>query len=145
MNKTQKMSFAVIGVALVSLAVTCVSAASWTSNTPLFTLRMEQASSKMNFLPTEKATFAYTTELGYNLNYNVDSRTGEPLGNCTDYDTTCLITCPESCAGTCDTCGGYTCDETSCQPTCPAGTCAWTCGPTCPPRTCIDTLCICPP
>ncbi|KYK28696.1 MAG: hypothetical protein HXS48_14125 [Theionarchaea archaeon] len=145
MNKKQKVSFAVIGVVLVSLAVTCVSAASWTSNTPLFTMRMEQASSKMNFLPTEKIAFAYATESGYNLNCNAAAGTGELLGNCTDYDTTCLLTCPDSCAGTCDTCGGYTCDETSCQPTCPAGTCSATCWDTCPVRTCIETLCHCPP
>lgn len=145
MNR-KMMVFAAVSMAVAFLAVTAVTASSWT-NTPLFTVRMEKASSKMNFLPTAVNGFTYTAEKGYNVKCNVTGYCGEELlGNCTDYDTTCEVTCPASCTGTCNTCQGmFTCDDTSCQPTCPGGTCSPTCWDTCPIRTCIETLCHCPP
>jgi hypothetical protein len=60
MNK--KLLIAAAGAAIALLAVT-VTASPWSSNTPLYTYRMEQVSSKMNFLPTEQSIFAYTTEM----------------------------------------------------------------------------------
>lgn len=136
----KKMLLAVTGGVVVLLAVTAVAASSLAANTPLYTVRMEQASSKMNFLPTEKNGFIYTAEKGSNLDCKAEGYSGaEPLGNCTDYDTTCHVTCPVSCYGTCGTCQGqWTCENTSCQPTCPGGTCSLTCVETCP-RTCDYT------
>jgi hypothetical protein len=113
------------------LAVTFLSASSLAANTPLYTVRMEQASSKMHFLPIEVNGFTYTTEKGYHLNYDVMGYCGvEPL----------------STGKTCDpeTCEIETCDE----PTCPWScwqTCPYTCSPTCPqtcPYTCDDPTCI---
>lgn len=145
MNRKQKMSIAVISVGIVLLASTCVTANSVASNTPLFTIRMEQHSSEMHFLSTPVNTFTYTVKAGYILDFDapVECCNAEPLGNCTDYPTTCDVTCPAvSCYGTCESCSGYTCDDTSCQPTCPAATCFRTCWDTCPILTCYDT---CPP
>lgn len=140
----KKVLIAVASIALASLAITAVTASSLALNTPLYTLRMEQASSKMNFLPTAMNKFAYTTENGYNLDYEalVEYCGAVPLGSVD----TCEITCPfVSCeVGTCSSCSGYTCDATSCQPTCQSScggtcweTCPWTCNQwTCPGFTC---------
>ena len=125
MDRKHIIIAATISGVLVLLAVTLVTATPFTS-TPLYTLRMEKASNKMHFLPTEMNTFAYAAEQGYTLHYGVTGCSDDLLGKCTDYDTTCGVTCPVSCSGTCDTCSGVTCDATSCQPTC------YTCeGPTC--------------
>lgn len=130
MKRNQKISLAATMIVLAVCAATYATAHSWTS-TPLYTIRMEKASNKMHFLPTAVNGFTYTTENGYTLNYDVTSCDADPLGKCTRHETTCLVTCPVSCAGTCDTCQGiYTCDDTSCQPTCP-GTCDDTCWVTC--------------
>ncbi|MBU7026897.1 MAG: hypothetical protein HXS48_08140 [Theionarchaea archaeon] len=56
MNR-KKVSIAVVSMAVAFLAVTCVTASPRTSNTPLYTFRMEQASSEMNFLPTAVRVF----------------------------------------------------------------------------------------
>jgi len=138
----KEMSIIVVIVVVVFLAVTAVTARSSLSSTPLYTVRMEQRSSKMNFLPTPVNEFTYTTEKGYVLNYEVcvgHYCSAAPLGKCTQYSTTCINTCPNTCVNTCpDTCDGYTCDDTSCQNTCEGPTCEWTCGnPTCDP-TCED-------
>lgn len=131
-----------VGIALV-LAATVVTAGSQTTSTPLYTLRMEQASSRMNFLPTTVNEFTYTTESGVILGTVKDCGeeplvTGEPLCQITEetcrktYCYTCN-TCSSTCAYTCGyTCGcscGFTCD------TCVA-TCGTTCNPTCDAITC---------
>ncbi|MBU7027737.1 MAG: hypothetical protein HXS48_12445 [Theionarchaea archaeon] len=122
MKKTQKI---VIGVSVVvaSFAMAAVTASLRTQNTPLYIYRMEQASSKMNFLPTEMNSFTYKTEKGYTLDYNIPKGYGgnaEPVGGCTLHATTCVNTCPDTCPWTCqETCNGWTCDDTSCQPGCP--------------------------
>ncbi len=157
---------AVVSAAVVSLAIACVSASPWTSNTPLYTYRMEQASSKMSFLPTQMSDFSYTAEKGHNLNYVCSGYCGaEPLditsgrtceGTC--IEPTCENTCPSTCANTCGaTCGstcGFTCDTCAstcdtCDETCDGGpTCYSTCGlctiigPTCGPTACNLITCI---
>ncbi len=123
------------GIALALCVATCITASSQTT-TPLYTYRMEQVSSKMNFLPTERTTFTYTTEKGSALNCDVS-----PCGDKTPLSTlwqtcapTCLTVCPDTC-DTCDTCvtfqGIATC--ASCKPTCQltCDTCPWTCEDTC--------------
>ncbi len=119
MSKKQK---ALVAVASVSCALLVASAlaGSLTLNTPLYTFRMEQASSKMNFLPTIMNGFTYTTENGHTLNYDATGYCGMPL------DVTSGKTCEGTCQGQ-ETCQGYnTCDLT-CWSTCPN-----TCGSTCP-------------
>ena len=118
----KKMSLVVIGLVAISLAVTCVTASEMT-NTPLYTVRMEQASSKMNFLPTEKNIFTYTTENGHIVIYDAQCCSAGPLDIPTQ--PMCLITeetCDESCWGTCyptcyESCGG-TCQNPTCGNTC---------------------------
>jgi hypothetical protein len=72
MKRNLKMSLAIIGIVTI-LAINVVIASPQTSHTPLYTFRMEQASSEMNFLLKEKSTFIYTAEDGYQLNTNVPS------------------------------------------------------------------------
>lgn len=135
MNK--KLYLVVISAAVVSFAVVCASASALPS-TPLYTLRMERASSKMNFLPTAVNEFNYTTESGYTLGFNISGGGGSALRGT---DATCFPTC-----STCP----YTCDETcpaTCPNTCP-NTCPATCPDTCPDTcdyTCPDTCVTCPP
>lgn len=148
MNRRQKLT-AVMSVAVVSLAITCVTASPWTANTPLYTFRMEQASNKMNFLPTAVNGFIYSTEKGYALNYDAAGYCGatpygtyDTCGECTTIEITCwscwytcLNTCPNTCENTCvSTCG--TCAQT-CPSTC-KNTCPNTCWNTCP-NTCWAT------
>jgi hypothetical protein len=145
MDKTKKMSVAVIGIAIVLFAAACVTASSQISSTPLYTLRMEQASGEMNFLPTETNGFYYTAENGYTLNYDASGR-GYNVERLDTYQYTCEFyptcnyTCPVTCGKTCPyTCDGHTCPYT-CVYTCEGPTC-WgscsrgpgeTCGPECP-------------
>ncbi len=129
-----------MGTVLVSLAVACVTASPWITNTPLYTVRMEQQSSEMNFLPTAVNGFTYTTGNGYTLNCAV-------AGSCNS--ARLLLTgntCWDSCGGTCEytcweTCDGQTCEGTcsvTCESTCPS-TCASTCPNTCDGPTCEST------
>jgi hypothetical protein len=136
--------------------------------TPLYTFRMEQASSEMHFLPTEVNGFSYAAEKGYTVNY-------DGAGVCCDFDsstpnttvpnqintmwitcTTCGPTC-ETCILTCDTCyctcwetckctcQGITCDFVTCDYTCEDTcdtcfvTCFVTCWDTCNVNTCFNT------
>ena len=142
MNKTQKVIFAAISTAVILCAITTVIASFKISKTPLYIIRMEQVSSKMNFLPTTMSGFIYTAENGYTLNYNVfegycgASSFNVPAGTCYD---TCPYTCPNYCTYplTCPrTCQALTnclpCEETygdTCPFTC--GTCYITCPHTC--------------
>ncbi len=165
MDGKQKMVIVVASAAVVLLAATCVTARSETQNTPLYTVRMEQASSKMNFLPTVKNDFTYSAEKGCTLNCSVAKYCGaEPLVTAhsdtwctcwpqcetTEYtcesDPTCLLTCNTcinpTCPYTCPyTCDGATCTTPTCDITCPntCGTCqgqGWTCDDTSCQYTC---------
>lgn len=123
----KKILIAAISIAFVFLAVAFVIARPSTSNTPLYTLRMEQASSKMNFLPTEINEFIYAAEKGYELNYNVRGycKGTTPLG------TKPPLSCEEpTCGPSCDPTCPYTCDNPTCPETCPY-TCEFTCWSTC--------------
>ena len=163
----KKALLIVAGAAITLLAITAVTASPRLSSTPLYTFRMEQASSNMNFLPTEQNQFVYTAESGYSLNYPINcSCCGGPVPlkplTCNTCDEqmceeptecfgTCYSTCPGTCGttcqgSTCDTCSGDTCDATSCQNTC--STCNqytcyfWTCiYPTCLWETCYIPTC----
>lgn len=116
----RKMSLAVTSVAVVLLVATTVTASPSRINTPLFTFRMEQSSSKMNFLPTEMNTFTYTTESGYGLNSDILGCCGaDPLimtfqYTCEFYDTceTCISTCAYTCNPTCTS--PWTCYKSGC-------------------------------
>lgn len=133
----KSMIVVVMSVFIAIFAINAVTALSWAATTPLYTVRMEQASNKMNFLPTGINEFTYVTEKGYTMNCEVSGFCStNSLDYCTEYGTTCLNTCPFTCEHTCpDTCKGYTCDDTSCQSTCDTclETCPCTisCGPTC--------------
>ncbi|KYK30038.1 MAG: hypothetical protein HXS48_26870 [Theionarchaea archaeon] len=122
MNK--KLYILVIGAAMVALAVACVSASS-SSNTPLYILRMEQQSSKMNFLPTAVNSFSYTTENGCILDSCVTGYCGAILMGTDATCHTCIDTCADTCWNTCPytVCTCYSSCYGSCVPTC-SYTCA---------------------
>ena len=153
------VSLVVIGVIIVGCAA--LATATTGISTPLFTLRMEQASSGMNFLPTAVAQFMYVTEKGYTVvgltsAVPLDTLTAPPTCPQTCDDLTCEETCPHTCWNTCGlTCSStcpQTCDVTcgsTCY-TCPGGytcysTCPYTCGgnPTCQ-KTCETCESPCP-
>ena len=142
MNK--KYFLAAVGAALV-LAAALVTAGSQAATTPLYTIRMEQQSNKMHFLPTAVTEFTYTTESGVILGTVKGCivkplLTGEPI--CYLTGETCKATCStcSTCSSTCGyTCGcscGFTCD------TCIA-TCGTTCNPTCDAITCDSCIQTC--
>lgn len=140
----KKVSLAVLSIAIGSLAVAYVAASSQILNTPLYTFRMEQQSSEMNFLPTEMNTFTYTAERGCNLTYGVVGWCGvnplstSPASTC---NPSCFDTCEDTCEWTCfDTCG-RTCPSTCDDPTCVLFTCGITHWETCP-STCDDPTCV---
>ncbi|MBU7026917.1 MAG: hypothetical protein HXS48_08240 [Theionarchaea archaeon] len=166
MDKAKVVTTA-LGITVVLLAVAVVTARPWISDTPLYTVRMEQASSKMNFLPTAVNGFTYTTEKGYTLDCNVSGYCGavplisggvstcetcqgqstcwntcpdtcEPSCEGTCFGSTCSSTCPSTCSGqTCDTCTQPTCETCETCSTCPTQTS--TCWSTCSGYTCKDT------
>ena len=121
MNK--KLYLALIGAAIVSLAVASVSARA-SPSTPLYAVRMEQASSEMNFLPTAVTSYNFATENGYTLNCSAQGYHGNTVLLETEItcegDPTCQSTCPqtwlhtcmETCSNTCSTCA----PECACQP-----------------------------
>ena len=110
----KKMLALVVCTAFISLSAVVVTATARMPNTPLYTFRMEQQSSEMNFLPREMNKFSYTAELGCSLDYEVRECCGaEPLlppqsgiDTCSPQET-CERTCPISCFGTCP----WTCDQ----------------------------------
>ena len=109
-----------------------------TLNTPLYTYRMEQMSSEMNFLITAVNDFSYTTEKGFTLIDESSPCCIEELLNPLTIGSTCVtchdptcVTCPDTCIPTCD---DPTCPET-CEPTCEQSTCIPTCG---------VSVCVCP-
>jgi hypothetical protein len=106
---------------------------------------MEQVSSEMNFLPTDKSTFVYTTGEGYTLNCDALRYCNSSRISATRYIRWCTI------LGTCEkTCGKKeTCKETCGEKeTCKANTCIVnftcedTCGVACTLDTCFNT-CFC--
>ena len=150
MNRKKALTAIMVG-ALVLFVIACATTTSLMARTPLYTFRMEKASSEMNFLPTDMNTFAYTTEQGWELSYGTNGCCGDAgvldtgvwtcwFSTCSGLpDDTCVLTCPQSCNGTCydytcpatcpqtcRTCGGPTCDYT----------CPHTCGDTCEGKTC---------
>jgi hypothetical protein len=143
MDRRQKWTLlGVVSVAIVSLAITAVTASPRTLGTPLYTFRMEKASGEMNFSPATMNNLTYTTGNGWRLNHDVS---GEwfgalPLIPCTwndgcspttgTCDRTCKYTCSSTCVSTCSTCVN-TCPNT-CVNTCP-NTCVSTCS------TCVST------
>lgn len=138
----RKVMSVAVSIMFALCVATVVTASSPSLNTPLYTFRMEQQSNKLNFLPTAVNEFIYTVENEYIMNVDapVEFCNAQPLDNCTYLATTCNVTCPQSCAGTCDTCYGWTCYNTSCQPTCEYTCDDPTCAPTCDP-TCFDWTC----
>lgn len=137
----RKISVILCAAAALCIA-TSITGSMWTSS-PLYKLRMEQASNKMNFLPKSMNEFTYTTESGCNVNYCVGGCNVNPLEELTVQDTcpntcddyTCIETCPDTCL---NTCSGDTCEQT-CSDTCPL-TCGNTCQDTCP-NTCSGNTC----
>jgi hypothetical protein len=136
MDRRKLLLVAVIMVTA-SLAITCVTAHSLTANTPLYILRMEQASSKMNFLPTAVNGFIYTAEKGYEVTYDTRGNCGiNGCFNDANPMATSGVSCVETMCNPCETYGG----QYTCQYTCPA-TCPVTCYNTCPGSkpSCNDT------
>lgn len=136
----KKVLASIIGGALVLLAVACVTASSFKAYTPLYVLRMEQASSEMNFLPTTVNDFLYSAENGVTVNCSVSGYCSVlPMGTdatCHPSCQTCAQTCPVTCYDTCPYTCLYTCNDITCGYTCPCTcddpTCPYTCeGPTC--------------
>ena len=112
----------VVSASVLLLAITAVTAHNRTVNIPLYTLRMEQVSSEMNFLPTEMNSFTYTAENGYNL-------------NCVAPTEFCGAKPLDIFLGTL---GGPTCELFTTKHTCEDEECIWTGAFTCP-HTCFDT------
>ncbi|KYK32712.1 MAG: hypothetical protein HXS48_05000 [Theionarchaea archaeon] len=129
MDKKQRILVALIGASIAFLAITAVTANSRASNTPLYTYRMEQQSSEMNFLPTERNTFTYETEGRCVLNSCGCGDGAKPLnpytcGTCDEYYCDNPSLCYGTCHSTCSTCSGNTCFFLTCQyPTCFWPTC----------------------
>jgi hypothetical protein len=119
----RKILFIIAGIAVASVTVAAVTAIPLTYNTPLYTVRMEQISSEMNFLPTEMNDFTFTAENGYNLNYipeYCDVGSYDTYARTYDGSYTCwgYYTCPFTCNSNI-TCYS-TCRPTACAP-CPYG------------------------
>ncbi|MBU7047017.1 MAG: hypothetical protein HXS54_11345 [Theionarchaea archaeon] len=137
MDRTQKVLITVGCLILVGCAVAFVAASTRTTmdGTPLFAVRMEQESNKMNFLPGEKNGFAYSSGQGFMMDYDTEycSNAG-PLAYTWISDPTCWTTCsapPSTCQSTCSSTCSYTCVSTCC-------TCVSTCSSTCM-STCTNT------
>ena len=167
----KKLSVVVVSGAFLIGVVTFATAGSLMANTPLYTVRMEQASSEMSFLPTEMNGFTYTTEKGSTVNSCANAQycggvelldtlghtyCGTCWPQCSTSEATCegSYTCYYTCIGdtcpiiTCMTCEGQgnTCDATSCQETCSTctqPTCSTCNGWTCDPTGCQNTCYTC--
>jgi hypothetical protein len=118
MNKKQKGSIAMISMVVAFLAMTCITASSGTSNTPLYTFRMEQASSGMSFLSTTVNEFSYNTRDGYTLNWGFFVQIDPPGVFKCGSDQICpdgpedpsFSTCCRTCPGRL-TCSSYPCES----------------------------------
>ena len=117
-------------IAVVSLAASVTAHSSYQSDTPLYTVRMEQACSEMHFLPTATTAFTYTALQGCTLDYDIQKvENTDTTPNATWYNLTyCYFTCYwRTCRyNTCNypTCKRYTCEFITCE----YYTCYW---PTC--------------
>lgn len=119
-----------VGTVIAVLAVMCVAASVQTSSTPLYTVRMEQISSEMNFLPTAVNGFTYTAEKGYTVNCEVSAYNGANLFNPLTIGTTCE-TCHDPTCVTCFHTCLPTCDDTTCRNTCGVSYCVCPTGAFC--------------
>jgi hypothetical protein len=149
----KRMSLVLVSAAVVVVAVTAVTASPEVSDTPLYTYRMEQASSKMNFSPVTSPQFTYSAESEFALDYTITACCGVQLldvktistcvgETCETCWSTCVNTCENTCVYTCYTCVN-TCGLT-CVSTC--STCVSTCWNTCVstcPNTCWNTCDVC--
>lgn len=75
-EKKKRLSVAAISTGVVVSVVLFATAGSLLADTPLYISRMEQANSKMNFLPTSVKNFFYTTEQGHAVNCSVGGYCG---------------------------------------------------------------------
>ena len=129
MNRIQKrVSIAVISVSIMSLALACVTASPPTSNTPLYTFRMEQASSESNFLPTAVNEFTYNTKNGYTLNWGFVTDGSFPYngsGGVFELWYPTQYWREHTCSKYQGTCIGLTCDIRTCICTCHYGILCW--------------------
>ena len=113
-----KKVLAVTCIVAVSLAASATAYSPYQSDTPLYTVRMEQACSRMHFLPAAVNEITYTTTKGYTLDYHIP----EMEGNDTDahpihwdsYGFSICHTCWLSCGGSCGYTCGYTCPYYTC-------------------------------
>ena len=135
MDRTQKVLITAVCLTLVGCAVAFVTASTRTAldDTPLFAVRMEQESNRMNFSPGEKNGFTYSSGQGFLIDYDTEysGGGGEPLAYTWDTDPTCWYTCsspPSTCQSTCASTCSNTCVNTCC--TC-VNTCSNTCVSTC--------------
>lgn len=134
MDRKLKTAIAMTVAAFVFFAAVVTASSFVASDTPLYSYRMEQASNKMHFLPTDMNTFSYNTEKGYNLDFEVTGNPGDGILDTWQTPWTCVFS---TCVYTCTTCDAPTCPDT-CEQTCPA-TCGWTCGGSC--DTCVTKPC----
>jgi hypothetical protein len=125
MDRKLKTAIAMTVVAFVFFAAVVTASFYAASNTPLYNYRMEQASNKMHFLPTDMNTFAYNTEKGYNVDFEVTGNPDDGIMYTWQSPWTCVFS---TCNYTCQTCDGPTCV-----------TCGYSCGGTC--DTCITEPC----
>lgn len=116
MKKTQKILIA-SSISLVFLVITGVYASSGVTHTPLHTIRMEQVSSDMNFLPVEMNDFTYTTGQGCTIVCD----TGQSSNGAYLFDTgtccmvTCdFVTCELPCHTDIESCNLITCNFVTC-------------------------------
>ncbi len=73
--KRKQGSLIVVGGALILLTATSLTGSLLLPSSPLYAVRMDQASSKMDFLPTEQNTFTYVAEDGYSLTFGTSPDT----------------------------------------------------------------------
>jgi len=121
--RKKQIYLGVVSATVICLALACVSASSL-PNSPLYALRMEQHSNKMNFLPTAMNGFTYNAAAGHTLGHEVSGGCGPVLRGT---DATCHPTCDgstcETCSPTCPWTCWYTCDDPTCGSTCPLEQC----------------------
>jgi len=118
MNRNLRISVVVIGMAVLTFLASVAMASQQVTDTPLYAYRIEQASSKMNFLVTKRNVYSYTAESGYELNYGtikgwgficrIDDETSKGKV-CQNFDINplCMLFTYETCQCTMDTCWVY--------------------------------------
>lgn len=96
----RKVSILAVGIAILSIAVTAVTASSFSSYTPLYTARMEQENSGMSFLLTEINDLTYAAESGFEINCRATAVNGENSTLASGHSS-CIWTCIWSICNTC--------------------------------------------